>query len=146
MALEGQRFNDQCRPIPSAHSPSGDRIGTRSQSGSKALSAEITHLTCALATGEEAFASFSELVEDDSPKDDSESPATRLSFPCVLQDSGCLDVGMLAGGGGWEEMWVPSHAPTQLPSCLSPALAEPIPSPVLLTPAVQPETSPFLPP
>lgn len=67
MALEGQRFNDQCRPVPSAHSPSGDRIGTRSQSGSKALSAEITHLTCALATGEEAFSHFSKPVEDENP-------------------------------------------------------------------------------
>lgn len=68
VALEGQRFNDHCRPIPSVHSPSGDRIGTRSQSGSKAWSAEITHLTCALATGEEAFARFSEPVEDESPE------------------------------------------------------------------------------
>lgn len=59
-------------------------------------------------------------------QDDSESPATRLSFPCVHYRA--LDVGMLADGGGWEEMWVPSHAPTLLPSCLSPAPAEPIPA------------------
>lgn len=55
-------------------------------------------------------------------KDDSESPATRVPFPCALQDSGCRH----ARWRGWEEMWVPSHAPTLLPSCLPPALAEPI--------------------
>lgn len=59
-------------------------------------------------------------------QDDSESPATRLSFPCVRYRT--LDVSMLAGGGGWEGMWLPSHAPTLLLSCLSPALAEPIPA------------------
>lgn len=56
-------------------------------------------------------------------QDDSESPATRVSFPCALQDSGSSNAGWWRG---LRKTRVPSHSPTLLPSCLSPALAEPI--------------------
>lgn len=53
--------------FPSACCLSGDRMGKTRPSGSKTLSAEITHSTRGLATGREAFARFSGPVEDGSP-------------------------------------------------------------------------------